>query len=34
MAGRRKDTMDIRELVRHMRQTASDREVALETGHA
>ena len=28
----RKDTVDIRELVRHMRQTASDREVARETG--
>jgi transposase len=32
MAGRRKATMDIRELLRHIQQTSSDREVARTTG--
>jgi transposase len=32
MAGRRKDLMDVRELLRHVRATASDRAVARATG--
>src|SRR5260370_26319470 len=32
MAGRRKATMDIRELLRHIQQTPSDRAVARATG--
>jgi hypothetical protein len=32
MAGRRKDLMDVRELLRHVRATESDRAVARTTG--
>ena len=32
MAGRRKDLMDVRELIRHLRATESDRAVARATG--
>jgi transposase len=32
MSGRRKDTMDVRELIRHIRATPRDRRVARETG--